>query len=264
MAGVLSVNQAYPGTGNVNARRPYQGWGNIQSYNQYIASTYNAMIEKLERRFTRGMTLLASYTYGHSIDGGANNNDSDDPAPQDVRNLRAQKGNSNFDIRHRFALSGFYQLPLGKSVIGRNWQLSGIFSRQTGQPFTVVLSTDPTATNTTAHPNRLRDGSLPADQRDPRHWYDLTAFAVPTCACFGNSGRNILRGPGFTNVDIGVNRTFHIGERVRIEFRAESFNVANHPNFGLPNRVIGNQQAGIITTVINPERQNQVAMKLAF
>src|SRR5205085_10119754 len=115
LAGVVAVNQPLPGTGNVNARRPYFGWGNVQSYNQYIASTYNGMIAKLERRFSKGMTLLASYTYGHSIDGGGNNNDQNDPGPQDARNTAGQKGNSNFDIRHRFVTSGLYQLPFGRS-----------------------------------------------------------------------------------------------------------------------------------------------------
>jgi hypothetical protein len=269
MAGVVAVNQPFPGTGNVNARRPYFGWGNVQSYNQYIASTYNGMIAKLERRFSKGMTLLASYTFGHSIDGGGNNNDASDPGPQDARNTAAQKGNSNFDIRHRFVMSGLYQLPFGKSrgrlhYLVRDWQLSGIFSAQTGQPFTVTSSTDPSGTNTTARPNRLRDGSLPSDQRDINHWFDLTAFTTPTCACFGNSGRNILRGPGFMDLDFGVSRNFAIGERIRIEFRAESFNLMNHPNFGIPGMAIGNQTAGVISTVVNPERQNQLAMKLRF
>ncbi len=94
LPGVIAVNQPFPGTGNVNARRPYQGYGNIQSYNPYINSTYNALLAKLERRFARGMALLASYTYGHSIDGGANQNDTNDPGPQDARNVRAQKGRS--------------------------------------------------------------------------------------------------------------------------------------------------------------------------
>jgi hypothetical protein len=269
MAGVVAVNQPFPGTGNVNARRPYFGWGNVQSYNQYIASTYEGMIAKLERRFSKGMTLLASYTYGHSIDGGGNNNDANDPGPQDARNTAAQKGNSNFDIRHRFVMSGLYQLPFGKSrgplnYLARDWQLSGIFSVQTGQPFTVTSSTDPSGTNTTARPNRLRDGSLPSDERTINRWFDLTAFAVPTCACFGNSGRNILRGPGFMNLDLGLSRNFAIGERFRVEFRAESFNMMNHPNFGIPNMAVGNQMAGIINSVVNPERQNQLAMKFRF
>src|SRR5204862_6765379 len=74
LPGVVAVNQALPGTGNVNARRPVQGWANIQSYNPYINSNYHSMIGKLERRFARGVSVLASYTYGHSIDGGGNNN----------------------------------------------------------------------------------------------------------------------------------------------------------------------------------------------
>ena len=269
LPGVISVNQPFPGTGNVNARRPYQGYANIQSYNPYIDSTYNALLAKLERRFTSGMTMLASYTYGHSIDGGGNQNDSNDPGPQDARNLSAQKGSSNFDIRQRFALSGLYQLPFGKSrglpsALIRNWQLSGIFSAQTGQPFTVVLSTDPSGTNTTARPDRLRDGSLPADRRDPSYWFDTTAFVAPNCPCFGNSGRNILRAPGSVNLDLGLSRDFSFRERVRLHFRAEVFNVANHPNFGLPNRSVGAPGAAIIGSVVTPERQIQFAMKLHF
>jgi hypothetical protein len=100
--------------------------------------------------------------------------------------------------------------------------------------------------------------------RSINRWFDIAAFAPPTCACFGNSGRNILRGPGFMNLDFGVSRRFHIGERFQVEFRAESFNIMNHPNFGLPGMAIGNQQAGIISSVVNPERQNQFAAKFAF
>ena len=263
LPGVVAVNQAFPGTGNVNARRPYQGYANIQSYNPYINSTYNALLAKLERRFTKGMTLLGSYTFGHSIDGGGNQNDTNDPGLQDARNGRAQKGSSNFDIRQRFVFSGLYQMPFRSALI-RNWQLSGIFSAQTGQPFTVVLSTDPSGTNTTAHPNRLQDGTLPADQRDPSHWFDTTAFAPPTCPCFGNSGRNILRAPGLVNLDLGLSREFAFHERFRLHFRAEAFNLANHPNFGLPNRTIGAPGVAIIGSVVNPERQIQFAMKLHF
>jgi len=128
----------------------------------------------------------------------------------------------------------------------------------------VTSSTDPTGTNTTERPIRLRDGSLPSGVRDPSHWFDTTAFAVPTCPCFGNSGRNILRGPGFVNVDLGVTRDFNFHERLRLQFRGEAFNLFNHPNFGLPNMAIGNAQVGIIGTVVNPERQIQLAMKLYF
>jgi len=98
------------------------------------------MVAKLERRFSKGLSLLASYTLGHSIDGDGNEHDTGDVNPQDVRNLPAEKGTSNFDVLHRFVLSGFYQLPFGKSggfasYLIRNWQLTTIFSVETGSSY---------------------------------------------------------------------------------------------------------------------------------
>jgi hypothetical protein len=135
---------------------------------------------------------------------------------------------------------------------------------QTGQPFTATLSTDPSGTAATARPNRIADGNLPTDERTRTHWFDTSAFAVQNCLCFGNSGRDILRGPGFLNLDLGIIRDFNFSERFRVQFRAESFNTMNHPNFGIPNSAIGNPSVGIITSIINPERQNQFALKFYF
>jgi hypothetical protein len=265
----ININQAFPGPGAVNSRRPYQGIGNIMFYGPLDNSTYHALIAKLERRFTKGLSMLVSYTYGHSIDGGPAQGDSNDQTPQDVRNLAGQRGNSNFDVRQRFVMSGFWQLPFGKSggwssYLIRNWQISGIFSRQTGQFLTPTLSTDPSSTGTTARPNRVGDGNLPKDQQSRTHWFDTSAFAVPACVCFGNAGRDILIGPGFQDLDLSITRDFLFKERFRLQFRAESFNLMNHPNFGLPNAVIGNPLVGTITTTVNPERQNQFALKLYF
>ncbi len=125
-------------------------------------------------------------------------------------------------------------------------------------------SSDPSATGTTAHPNRIADGNLPAGQRNIHHWFDSTAFVAPACICFGNSGRGVIRGPGFIDLDFSVTRDFHLNERFRLQFRAESFNLMNHPNFGVPNTAIGNPLVGTISTTINPERQNQFALKLYF
>ena len=128
----------------------------------------------------------------------------------------------------------------------------------------MTSSTDPSGTGTTARPDRLRDGTLPSDQRGPQHWFDQTAFTTVTCVCFGNSGREILRAPGFRNLDFGVTRDFIFRERLRLQVRGEAFNLFNHPNFGLPAAAIGAPGVGIIGTVVNPERQMQVAMKLYF
>jgi hypothetical protein len=264
-----NVNQAYPGTGSVNSRRPYQGIGNIAFYAPIGNSHYDALIAKLERRFSGGLSLLASYTYGHSIDDGGNEHDTSDVIPQNVRDIAAQKASSNFDIRRRFVMSGLYQIPFGKgrsvaSQLFRHWQLSGIFSVQTGQPFTATLSTDPSNTAATARPNRIADGNLPSGQRSPTHWFNTAAFVAPACICFGNSGRDILRGPGFVDLDFGIVRDFLFGDRFRFQVRAESFNLMNHPNLGLPNSAIGTALAGTINTTINSERQNQLALKLFF
>ena len=264
-----NINQALPGVGTVNSRRPYQGVGNITFYGPEVNSTYNALIAKVERRFAKGFSFLTSYTFGHSIDGGGNEHDTSEATPQDARNLRAQKGSSNFDERNRIVLIGVFESPWGKSggpagQLIRGWQLSGIISAQGGQPFTAILSTDPSSTGTTGCPNRLGNGNLPTDQRSRTHWFDTTAFAAAPCVCFGNSGRNILRGPGFQDVDLSLVRNFIFKERFRVQFRAESFNLLNHPNLGLPNASIGNAAVGQISTTINPERQNQLALKFYF
>jgi len=266
---VLNVNQAVPGTTPVATRRPYQGYGQINRYGPMGNSSYHALLGKLERRFSKGFTLLSSYTYGHSIDNGKSQNDPSDPVIQNVRDLKSNRGSSNYDIRHRFVVNGLWALPFkGRGVTAaliRGWQLSGIFSAQTGQPFTVTLNTDPASTGAgPAHPDRIRDGALPASQRSVNRWFDLTAFVVPSCPCFGNSGRSILRGPGFTNMDVGIMRNFKLRESIGLQFRFESFNLMNHPNLDLPNTSIGNPAAGTITNVVNPERQLQLAMKLYF
>jgi hypothetical protein len=226
-------------------------------------------LAQLERRFRNGFNILASYTYGHSIDGGAGAGDLNDPGAQDNRNLAAERASSNFDVQHRFVLSGVYELPFGKKPgvlqrLIRDWQISGIYSDQTGRPFTVTLSKNPTLTGTTARPDRLRDGALHADQRSVNRWFDTSAFVAPSCPCFGNSGRNILRGPGLFNVDFRIARNFRFTERMRLQFRSEAFNLFNHPNLGSPAAVIGSADAGTISTVASPERQIQLALKLYF
>ncbi len=269
MPEVFNINQPFPGTGDLNARRPYKGYAVINYYAPLVNSNYNALLGKLERRFSSGFTLLASYTYGHSIDDGKSGNDQNDPAPQDVRNLAAQRGSSSYDVRHRFVASGFYQLPFGKgpgavNQLIRGWQLSGIFSKQTGQPFTITQNNDPSGTGTTARPYRIADGSLPADQRSVNRWFDTSAFQTVTCVCFGNSGRSILRSDGLFNMDAGISREFRFAERYRVQFRAEAFNIMNHPTLGLPATAIGAAGVGTIGSVIGNERQLQMALKLYF
>src|SRR5690606_19982316 len=123
-------------------------------------SSYHAFTTQLERRFSGGFSVLASYTWGHPIDDGPANSESSDPAPQDSYNLRANRGDSSFDIRQRFVTSYTWELPFGHgrrwfghspvaSAISGGWQISGITSWQSGLPFTPTLSYDPSNTGTT-------------------------------------------------------------------------------------------------------------------
>lgn len=270
-----NVNQALPGTGNVDARRPVQGYSNIFLWAPLFKSSYHAFTAQLERRFSGGLGLMAAYTYGHSIDDGPANNETNDPAPQDARNLRANRGNSSFDITHRFVSSYTWELPFGKgkpilsnsgwaSALVGGWQLAGITTLQTGTPFTPILNYDPSNTGATVRPNRIADGSLPKDQRSPSYWFDASAFTAPANLTFGNSGRNILRGPGQVNFDLGLSRRFVLTERLGLSLRGEAFNLFNTPQFGLPNATIGNANVGVIESVVAPERQIQLALRLTF
>jgi hypothetical protein len=197
-------------------------------------------------------------------------------APQNALDFSAERGDSNFDIRNRFVLSSVYELPFGKgkpflnssriaNLVAGGWQVTGIFTAQTGLPFTPILSYDPTNTGiTVARPNRIADGSLPSSQRGPNDWFNAAAFVAPVGYSFGNSGSDILRGPGFRNVDLSLSRLIPVTERASLEFRAEAFNLFNTPELGLPNATLGQSTTGVISTVVNPQRELQFALRLAF
>jgi hypothetical protein len=131
-------------------------------------------------------------------------------------------------------------------------------------PFTPTLSFDPTNTGATVRPDRIRDGNLPADQQSISRWFDVGAFTAPAQYTFGNGGRNFLRGPRQLNFDAGIARQFRLSERWQLSFRGEAFNLFNTPQFGLPNSTIGAATAGFVESVINPERQLQLAVRLTF
>lgn len=271
-----NINQPSPAAGAVQLRRPIQGYSAIYAYAPFVSANYEGLQAQLERRFQKGLTFLAAYTYSHSIDNGPSQADNGvgDSGPQNSLNFAAERANSNFDVRQRFVASTVYELPFGRgkrflsqSRLGRGvaggWQLSGILSLQTGLPFTPVLSFDPTNTGTTARPNRIASGVLSSGQ-GPLRWFDPTAFVAPATFTFGNSGRNILRGPGQRNIDVGLARSISIRERVGLEFRAEAFNLFNTPQFGLPNATLGVATTGVISTVVNPQRELQLALRLSF
>jgi hypothetical protein len=223
--------------------------------------------------------VLAAWTYAHSID---NTSGTGSETVQNPYNLHFNRGNSTFDLRHNVVLSWTYELPFGKGkpflkhasrpldlVIG-GWQFNGISTFQTGTPFTVTMLTNTlNSGGGVQYPNRIGSGKLEHPTID--QWFDPSAFVAPGNYTYGNSGRNILYGPGTKEVDASLFKNFPLGgEGRRLQFRAEAFNVFNTPQFNNPNAQIGFAGVAKITSAGNPplfqrtSREIQLALKLYF
>jgi hypothetical protein len=196
---------------------------------------------KAEKRFTRRVSFLASFVWSKSID------DADTQIPgqfesfgaQDERNLRLERGLSFFDVRRRLSGGYVYSLPTAPvwKPILKDWQLSGTLTFQDGTPLNpVYYATDFANSGTPNRPNVVPGVSvnLPASQRSADHFFNTKAFSDPAPFTFGNAGRDILPGPGNAVVDVALHRRFIVSEGKSAELRAETFNLLNHPNFGIP------------------------------
>ncbi len=269
-------NQPTPGPGSPNNRRPHGQYtrARIIRTEPWATSSYHGVSTRLEKRFSGGLSFLTAFTHGRSLDTASNLGNCDGCGPsgdyggiQDSRDLAANWGPSNHNIPNRFVFSGVYRLPSGdgllKPLLG-GWDLSGIVTFSDGIPFTPALNFDNANTGTTSRPDRIRDGKLSSPTID--RYFDTDAFAFPPRYTFGNSGRNILYGPGTNMVNFALHRTFPapLGETSRIEFRFEAFNFFNRPHFGMPGLSIGNRNAGTIGGTSQDNRQLQFGLKLLF
>jgi hypothetical protein len=171
-------------------------------------------------------------------------------------------------VRQRFATSFIYEVPFGRAGLARHlaggWQVGGIFVATSGVPMTPSVTPNPANTTGPIRPDRLRDGILPRDQRHVDRWYDPAAFAPSAPFQYGNSGRHVLLAPGLVNLDALAGRNFPFGERRRLEFRAEFFNLSNSVHFARPNLVVNLAQAGRIIATASPNRQIQMGLRLVF
>lgn len=148
-------------------------------------------------------------------------------------------------------------------VLG-GWQINSIIIMQTGLPFTVGHAGANTGGAGGSRADFLRDATLPGGQRTLQRWFDPTAFNTPAIYTFGNLGRNTLFGPGRWNVDSSLFKDFALTEKVVLQFRAEAFNLFNHPQFGQPNATVPLATAGTITSTVGNPRQLQLALRLQF
>jgi hypothetical protein len=246
--------------------RPYPGFTDIEYYSFGFNSSYEAGTFTLRKNFDRGLFFRANYTYGKSLDDNSGLNYAGSGGYQGAQNSRApflERGRSDFDIRHALNLSFAYRIPSARSIFARGWQLAGSGAVYSGQPFTPQYA-GPTADLAQAtRPDRIANGTLSHPGRNG--WFDLNAFVpVPDSAFrFGNSGRNILDGPGSLAINLAFSREFRVAERNRFQFRWEAFNVTNHTDFQLPNSILDKANAG---TIIGnkPARIMQLGLRYQF
>jgi hypothetical protein len=251
---------------NGNFPRPISGFNDISYYSFGGNSSYNSGMVTLRKRLARGFFYRVNYVYSKSIDTASQISDNSDGgagAPQNARCLACERGRSDWDRGHSLTTMFMYDLPLRRNVWLRDWQISGTSRFQTGPPFTPLVSNAQLDQGEANRPDRTAKGTL--ENPSPQAWFDLSAFPlVPSSAYrFGNSGRNILDGPGLMDLNMSLIKRFQIAERYTLQFRCEAFNALNHPNFNLPNQNVNAPAGGMIKDVQAP-RLFQLGLRLHF
>jgi hypothetical protein len=244
-------------------------------------ATFNALTLKVTRRFSRGLSFTAGWTWSHSLDdasdAGTTNAEYNLPQdPANPNNLVAEKASSSFDHRFRFTANAVYNLPFLRGsgnwthVVFGGWQTSGILIVQSGAPFTVNLSTaagQDVARIGLVNGNNIERPNIVANPNagpgTPGEWFNTTAFALPALNTFGTAGRNEVVGPGLASLDLSIRKEFPVTERIRAQFRFDVYNTLNHPNFDLPGRIFGASNFGVISSAEDP-RELQLAVRLSF
>jgi len=297
-----NTNKPYSTTSNVNQRRLYSGctlaqpdncvYSSVGEIASIANSSYNALEASLRKRFSHGLSFLASYTWSHSIDDVSSFNITgsasqpvagENDLAQNPFDLAAERGRSMFDARHRFVLSYQWSLPFLQQsdnwyghVLG-NWQLNGIVTAMSGTPFTVFDSNDVSLQGqapeisgfSSNRPNVI--GNPNSGAHTVAQWFNVNAFQRITqdpnspVQQFGNEGRNAVQGPGYVNWDFSALKNIRLTESKEVQFRGELFNVLNHTNFRLPVSDISAPSTafGHIQSDVSP-RVIQVALKFLF
>jgi Carboxypeptidase regulatory-like domain len=275
----VNLNQAVPGSAPTAQRRPYFAINpnlvNVPYLTSWGQSKYQALQAHLEQRLASGLTFGASYTYSAYLSDAGNPNGGGNSNYQNDQCIACNWGPTPDDYKHVLSVNHAYELPFGTgrkfvnhgplAYVVAGWDVNGIWSAYSGGRFTAILGTN--VSNQSGggdqRPNRIGRGTLPPGQRNINQWFKLSDFVAPPQYTFGNSGTGILTGPGYFDVDLGVNRTFRLTEKFGLTYRAEWFNSFNHANFNNPNASIGTAPAGTISGT-QPPRIIQMALKLAF
>ena len=274
-SGGVNINAAPPGVGK-SGQPLFILYGNasvISSMEPIDGSRYNSLQVRATHR-SGNATYGASYTFSKALDATDNEEGSAltwNWTPMLYRNYAL----ASYDRTHNFQLYGTYILPFGKgqrilsrgiaAAIAGGWQVNAVMSRTSGQPFTVSASaTSLNSPGNTQTANQVvANVNIPGGHGTGQPYFDPNGFAAVTTPTFGNSGRDILRGPGVFNLDASLFRNFDVRERLKVQFRAESLGLTNTPQFAIPGATLGTATYDVISTSTG-ERQIRFALKLMF
>lgn len=259
----MNVNDPAPAPGAVQPRRPFQPFGPIGLYEAAANSITNQIQVGIQRRFTGGLQVQLEYQHTK----GLQEQSFGISAPMDNRNARLDRGNADFVRRHYAVANYIYDLPFFSGRRLGGWQLTCIVTAGTGQPFTPLFTSQvlgwSAGATTTFRPDIVGDPSV----ADPsiQQWFNPAAYAAPAQFTFGNATRNSLFGPSLFTWDAGIVKFTPLTERITLEFRAESFNLTNRANFGLPaSNISVPAQVGRITSTATDARTFNFGLRLRF
>lgn len=272
-------NDARPGTGDRQARRPFPNLQSVLFLTGNGDAWYNALEIKLEKRTgIEGLYTLAAFTWSKALDTANGFQSQSGLSGTRSRNqpYNLDKSFSEAHVGRRFVLASGYDLPFGEgrpflqtggpaAKLLQGWSVQGILSAQDGQYFTANLPGDrlDTGSSRSQRPDLIRDPNFSSSRQTRTQWFDTGAFEVPAQLVYGNSPRAGVRGPGLFNIDLGIHRDFLVGERHRVTFRFEMFNAANHTNFRRPGNNFGTGSFGVVGSAI-ASRQLQFGLKYFF
>jgi hypothetical protein len=271
------INNRPPGPGPTTSNKPYPAYAGISFIRAIGDANYNGLQVKLEKRYSNGVQFISSYTYSKCIDNGPGTNVGEGGvfAQDAVNNLRGARGPCSQDDRQRYSLSGIYALPFGKGkmflsgaskaedLILGGWQFNGILTLRSGNPFTVVMSSDIANVGGTTWANAIGNPNA-GGAKTIYQWFNTAALVAPQQYTFGNQGRDMVIGPPVNNLDFSLFKVFPVTEHKEFQFRAELFNALNHSQFALPASTLGVPTFGQISSTLHPARQIQLSLKFLF
>ncbi len=219
-----------------------------------------------QRRFVHHFFYTANYTYSKSLDDDSTPSGNSLGGIEGLQNTLCpgcDRGRSDWDMGHVFVMNFSWESP-ARNIFLRGWQLSGSGRFNTGSPFTPDVTSANLALGEATRPNRIGKGTVP--DPNPSQWFNVADFPQVPAGTFayGNSGRNILDGPGMISLNQTLARNFRFKDRYQLQVRWEVFNVLNHANFQLPANAVNAVNAGTLTSVLSPGRQMQFAARLSF